>query len=115
MKDLLINTLESLQYPVFLQGTLNPDEAYPESFFTFWVYDSEDITFYDNNENHEKWFINVIFYSSDPALVASVPMQAREMLKAAGFIPQGRGSDMQSTRPTHTAWTMDIIYKEKLN
>lgn len=113
MKDLLIEILESF-YPAFLQGTLNANAQYPESFFTFWIYDSEDAAFYDNIENRSHYYVTVIFYSSDPALVKSVPAQARAALKSAGFIPQGRGNDIISDIPTHTGWAIDYIYKENL-
>lgn len=32
MQDLLIETLQSLGYPIIKQGTLGMDESYPESF-----------------------------------------------------------------------------------
>ena len=51
MKDKLIKILESFNFPVFQQGTLNKDDPYPESFFTFWNNDSADNEFYDNKEN----------------------------------------------------------------
>ena len=35
MEDELVSTLEGLNYPVFQQGTMNQEEGYPDSYFTF--------------------------------------------------------------------------------
>jgi hypothetical protein len=48
MEDLLIETLEAFGYPVILQGSLLPDEPYPDHFFTFWNNDSFGNSYYDN-------------------------------------------------------------------
>lgn len=115
MKQLLLNILETIcPNKVFLQGTLNPDEAYPESFITFWVDYTRDNSHYNDNVNSIVWSFSVIFYSSDPALVNTKPEEIREALKEAGFIPQGRGSDIMSDRISHTGWAMDFLYTEFL-
>lgn len=113
MKELIISTLETL-YPdnVYLQGTLNEDEAYPESFITFYITNSDDKTFYDDDSHSCEWDISVIFYSSNPQLVETEPIRIRQAMKAAGFIPQGKGNDIPSDRISHTGWAMEFYYKE---
>lgn len=112
MKQKLIEILSTFGYPVFLQGTLNADEAYPESFITFWVNDAPDHSHYDNETTSYLWDFTVIFYSNDPALVNSQPEEIRKALKNSGFIPQGKGQDIPSDEPTHTGWAQNYYYIE---
>lgn len=115
MKNLLIDTLETLGYDVYLQGTFPADEEYPESFITFFTLDSPDNAHYDNAPASWAWRYQVTFYSSNPALIASEPDKIREALRDTGFIPNGKGRDIQSDEPTHTGWTQEyymIEYKK---
>lgn len=97
-----------------MQGTINEDEAYPETFITFWTNYTDDNEHLDDEVVSVDWNFSVNFYSSDPALVNSKPDEIRTALKAAGFIPQGKGNDIISDQPSHTGWTIDFIIKEKL-
>ena len=112
MLTLLVDTLEALGYPVYLQGTFAEDEEYPPSFITFFTLSSDDAAHYDNESVGTAWEYQVIFYSNDPRLVATVPNEIRTALKTAGFIPQGRGRDIPSDEPTHTGWAMEFYYLE---
>lgn len=112
MKKELISVLEKFGYPVFLQGSLNENDAYPDSFITFWTDDVTDEAHYDDEPTAWAWDFAVIFYSNDPALVNSKPAEIRAALKAAGFIPQGKGRDIPSDEPTHTGWAMDFYKLE---
>lgn len=112
MKTLLLQVLESFGYGVYLQGSIPEDATYPDSFITFFTLSGDDVAHYDNDSVGAAWEYQVIFYSSDPALVASVPGEIRQHLKAAGFIPQGRGRDIPSDDPTHTGWAMQFYYME---
>lgn len=114
MKELLIETLEPLGYPIFLQGSLNEDEAYPESFFTFWNNDSFDDEFYDNVEHETIWNFDLNFYSNDPALVNTKLIEAKTLLKSQGFIVSGKGYDVMSDEPTHTGRGINVLKIEKL-
>ena len=110
MKQELISILETFGYPVRLQGSLAPDEQYPASFFTFWNFDSTDGNHYDNRPVSVNWYFTVNFYSVDPDLVQSVTESAIDKLKAAGWIIDGRGNDVDSGKITHTGRTFDASY-----
>ena len=113
MKQTLINILETFcPNNVFLQGTLAPDAAYPETFITFWTNYTDDNGHLDDEVISVDWNFSVMFYSSDPAKVNSMPLAIRAALKQAGFIPQGKGNDIPSDQPSHTGWAMDFIYTE---
>lgn len=113
MKDLLIKTLETFGYPVILQGTLSKDEAYPESFFTFWNNDSYDGNHYNNDAVSYVWDFDVNFYSTDPALVNSKLIEAKTKLKQQGFIVPGKGYDVASDEPTHTGRGINVLKEER--
>lgn len=115
MKKLLINELKKFGYPVFLQGSLNDDEAYPETFITFFTDYTADGSHYDNDVNSIEGIFSVILYSSDPQIVNEKPIEIIHALKFVGFIPQGKGQDILSDEPTHTGWAMDFKYIEYLN
>lgn len=113
MKTELISILNDFcPNNVYLQGTLNPDDAYPAKFITFFTNDSDFESFYDNDANRIDWTISVIFYSNNPAEVESVPPLIIKALKAVGFIPINAGIDVISDVITHTGWAMDFYYPE---
>lgn len=115
MKTAFINVMETIcPNNVFLQGTIAADEAYPDDFITVWTNYTDDHSHFDNEVISWDWNFTAIFYSSDPAKVGTVPEQIRTAAKAAGFIPQGKGNDIPSDRPTHTGWTMEFIKTEYL-
>lgn len=112
MKSYLIEKLQTLKYPVYLQGTA--PETYPDSFITFWTIDTPAAAEFDNALMLSEWQFYVYFYSTDPALVQSVPEKIRKTLKAAGFTPQGKGRDLLSDEPTHTGWVQQYnIFEEE--
>lgn len=113
MKELLISLLEQFcPDDVYLQGTLNPDEPYPAKFITFFTIDSEFNAFYDNDANRIDWNVTVIFYSSDPSEVQTIPPQIIRALRNAGFIPANAGVDIASDVDSHTGWAMEFVYPE---
>ncbi len=113
MKDLLINTLLTLGYPVKLQGSIEENESYPNSFFTIWENDSYDGNHYDNNAISYIDNFDVNFYSIDPDLVNTQLLEAKKILKKQGFIISGRGYDVPSDEPTHTGRGMNALILEK--
>lgn len=116
MKERLIEVLERFcPDNVYLQGTLNPEEAYPQKFITFFTSTTDDVAHFDNDVSAIEWNFAVMFYSDDPTEVNTIPAQIRTELKKAGFIPQGRGSDILSDVPTHTGWAMDFLIRENIH
>lgn len=113
MVDLLIETLEALGLPVKLQGSILPDESYPDSFFTFWNDSADGNSFYSNTENGIVWTYSVNFYSTDPAKVNRMLLEAKQRLKAAGFTVTGAGYDVASDEPSHTGRGITAYYIEK--
>lgn len=102
MKTELINLLETFGFPVFLQGSMNDDEDYPSSFFTFWNFETPEDRHYDNEASRAVWGFWVYFYSDDPSLVDTKLEEARKLLKTNGWIIDGKGEDVASDVETHT-------------
>lgn len=114
MKQKLIDILEKFcPNNVFLQGSMNPEEAYPSEFVTFFVQYTEDVAHYDNAVAAVGWHFAVIYYSDDPQMVNTKPFGIAAALKAAGFVQQGKGSDILSDDPAFTGWAMDFTISEK--
>lgn len=114
MEDLLIEVLSSLGYPVRRQGSLLPDEPYPDSFFTYWNNTADGSSFYDNNESSIVWVYSVNFYSTNPEFTYSKLIEAKTALKNNGFIVTGGGYDVMSDEPTHTGRGMYASYIENI-
>lgn len=110
MEDLLIETLESFGFPVRLQGSLLPNEPYPEHFFTFWNSDSHGEKFYDDDEHSTTFIYRVCFYSVNPEWVYSKLRAAKVALKQVGFIISGDGYSVTSDEPTHDGRAINVLY-----
>lgn len=110
--DNLIDTLSSLGYPVKKQGSLLPDEAYPDHFFTYWNNSADGTSYYSNDEGAIIWNYSINFYSvNEPD---SKLMEAKALLRKAGFIVGGAGYDIASDEPTHTGRGITALYRENL-
>lgn len=119
MEDLIISTLEALKYPVMLQGSLLPNESYPEHFFTYWNDSADGSSFYSNTEGAILWSYSLNFYSTDPVLVSNMFKElkdtptAKSLLKKAGFIVSGAGYDVLSDEATHTGRGISLLYRQE--
>ena len=110
MEDLLIEILSQFGYPVKLQGSLLPDEPYPDHFFTFWNNNSYGEAFYDDDEKSITYDYDVNFYSINPELVYTKLREAKTALKQAGFIVSGDGYSVGSDEPTHAGRGIHVKY-----
>ena len=113
MEDLLIKVLtDKFGYPVILQGSLSPDEPYPNHFFTFWNTDSENSAYYDNSSNTYIYTYNLNFYSIDAEAVYTVLREAIEELKKYGFIISGDGHSVATDDLTHDGRGTNVYYRK---
>lgn len=112
VKEKLIEALKPLGYPIYLQGSIAPEEAYPDTLITFWVSNANDGSHYDDRPNNWVWEFDVFIYSNDPEVVNTKPDEIRKALTAAGFIARGKGWDIPSDEPTHTGWAQEYYYIE---
>lgn len=113
MEDLLISTLETLGYPVLLQGSLLPEQPYPDSFFTFWNDSSEGVALYDNTyEGATTWNYSINFYSTNPDLVSTELLRAKELLLRLGWVITGAGYSVPSDEITHTGRGIECSYRQ---
>ena len=110
MKEALIEVLETLKYPIHLQGSVTG--TYEPSFFTIWNNETYDQNHYDNHAIAYVWDFDINFYSNDPSLVNTVPVQAKNLLRANGWIVSGKGRDLPSDEPSHTGRGFTAIYLE---
>ncbi len=110
MEDLLIATLSKLGYPVMLQGSLLSDEPYPDSFFTFWEDESEEVESYNNRELLTAFSYSINFYSTDQEKVYTAVREAITLLRTADFITSGAGYSVPSGNDTHDARGFEVKY-----
>lgn len=113
VKSQLITILSGLGYPVRLQGSFAPNEAYPETFITFWNGNTAGEHHYDNKPSFYSWTFTVYLYSTDPATVNTQLLSLKSSLEQAGWLVSGKGYDVDSGEPTHTGRAIDIIYMER--
>lgn len=112
MVDKLIELLETFGYPVIRQGSLSPQAAYPDTFFTFWNNEDIEHSAYDNDTSIANWNFSINCYSTDPDKTYSLIDEARALLKSAGWIVLTRGYDAPSDEITHTGRGMTMAYLE---
>lgn len=114
VKQLLIDTIESFNYPVYQQGSMSDSDDYPVSFFTFFNNNTNDDAFFDNTATRIIWDFDLNIYSVDPAVVNTALANAKPLLKAAGFIVNGVGYDVMSDEETHGGRGINVLYIEKV-
>lgn len=102
MIDDLLAILAAFKYPVFLHGSVNPDDGYPDSFFTFWNQSTPEGAFYSNYPHFAVWQFYIYFYSSSRQTVETVTDNLLDVLRASGWTLRGRPADAVSGVATHT-------------
>lgn len=112
MEDELIELLESIDedVPVMRQGSLPEDQAYPETFFTFWNRSEDGASYYDNDMASSRHLFDVNVYSTSPETAYLLLREARDVLKLHGWVCVSLGYDIASDEPTHIGRGMQVEF-----
>lgn len=111
IREHLYNSLASVGYPVYNSSTLATDPL-EVSYITYFLAGSSDNSHYDNEAKSWAYDIQVIFFSSQVALLDTAPNDIRAKLKQAGFISQGKGYELAEANG-YAGWALDFTYIEK--
>lgn len=112
MDEKLITILETFDYPVYRQGSMEESTQYPPTFFTFWNPDSPTHAYYDNKDYGIAWEFQVNVYSNDPSITYTLLEQARKKLKTEGWVIPDNGHDVGSDEVSHTGRGMTCYFLE---
>jgi hypothetical protein len=117
MREQFITLLQTFGLPIFLQGSLNKNSAYPSSFFTYWNDTTEDNAHYDNDAIAFNWQFTIYYYTQNEnaAQMDGVFLQIRNLFKQNGWIMTGVGYDVPSDEPTHVGRAIDVYYIQRNN
>lgn len=113
MKQKLIEVLRTQGVPVYLQGSLNPDSAYPETFFTFWNFETPRGMFYNNSPKTKVWGFWVNAYSDDPETLEKTINSAAAQLRKCGYVVDGDPIDTESGKESHTGASITVYMIEE--
>lgn len=96
----LFKLFDELGYQYFRQGSLT-DETYPNSFFTFWNFDTPNLKHRDNVSKAFSENVMVYFYTNNPSLIYSVMDEFITKAKEKGFIVEGRAYDTPADKENY--------------
>lgn len=114
MDEFLIDLLETFKYPVIRQGSMPPEQIYPDTFFTFWNNNHEEHSAYDNDTSNTIFDFDVNVYSCDTDKVFELLESARTLLKQNGWIITRMGYDVASDEITHIGKGMEVTFLQQL-
>lgn len=95
------------------QGSYSDASEYPPSFFTFWNFETPEEGHYDNDAHRAIWNWQIYYYTNNPATLYSTMDEFIRLAKEAGFIIEGRGTDIPSDRPDYPGRMITIKYIEE--
>ena len=117
MENKLVSILEELEleqeFDVILQGTIDPNEGYPENFFSYWNWETPRGSYYDNKHTNVRWGFQIIAYSTDRNFLNEMTKKAIEELEKNNFIIDSEGEDIASNLKSHTGKMIEIYFIEK--
>lgn len=103
--------LETSGLKAIRQGSLLPDEPYPDEFWTVWEPMADEV-FYDNEPVYTTRAFSVCFYSNNPATARAKVQAMRNHLRGKGYAVTPP-EDTPSDEATHIGYAFDAIINEQ--
>lgn len=117
MENKLVTLLEGLEleqdFDVILQGTIDPEDGYPDNFFSYWNWETPRDGFYNNKHTKVHWAFQIIAYSTDRNFLIEMTNKAIEELEKNEFIIDSDGEDIASNLQSHTGKMIEVYFIEK--
>ncbi|MCL2053530.1 MAG: hypothetical protein FWG90_03690 [Oscillospiraceae bacterium] len=118
MKDpieILIDSFNSINIPVYMQGALKGTIPRADRFFTYWILSSKYEDYYDNHPMKVSFQYSFFLYSKN--LIECLPLNAsetvNEILLPAGFKTRGAGRSNGYFNSEYASWVNEYSYTLK--
>ena len=109
VKQKIIDLVKTFGYgEPSLQGSFPDGENLPDSFFTYWNYES-NLRFSSNNITSTEYVFRIFFYSTNIILANSVLAKVRTLLMKNNFHCSG-DYDIESGEASYYAREMEVRY-----
>ena len=106
----IFKLLNSLNYPVFMQGSMSTDFPYPDRFITYYWFSSADIWRFNNEATATTYTCQVTIYAALPSLMDEVLAKVIDLLLKNGYTKSDGGRMVPSDEPSHIGWSIDFNY-----
>lgn len=103
----IVLTLSPLGYSIREQGSYGQNENLPETFITYFILNSPDISFADNLPTARTTQVQISLYSKKPNIVQSADATIKNLMRSAGFLRLGGRSLPFEPVTGHYCWTQD--------
>lgn len=117
MENKLVSILEGLEleqgFDVILQGTLDPNDGFPDNFFSYWNWETPRESYYDNKHTSVRWGYQINVYSTDRKFLNEMTKKAIEELEKNNFDIDSDGEDIASNIKSHTGKMFEVYFIEK--
>ena len=106
----IYSLLDSLGLPVFIQGDMPEEMAYPATFVTYIWLSSSDLWRFSNKAIATVYTAQVTVYSCFPDAIDEYLEKVILLLEKNGYSKSGNGRMIPSDEPTHLGWTIDFDF-----
>ena len=106
----IYSLLETLGLPVFVQGDMPAEMAYPDTFITYIWFSSADLWRFNNRATATAYTAQVTVYSCYPDAIDEYLEKVISLLEKNGYSKSDHGRMIPSDEPTHLGWTIDFNF-----